>query len=158
MPAPCDFEIQSIKNKLGCTPLNIFPVNIKSKSENNHIRSAVLLPLVELYGETHLLFTLRSASLERHSNQVSFPGGLLERTDNSLLETALRETLEEIGIDNKEIQVIGQLNSQRTTSEGFIYPFIGIISSLANLKRNELEVENIFYIPLIWLCNSSHSR
>jgi 8-oxo-dGTP pyrophosphatase MutT (NUDIX family) len=154
----CDFEIQSIKNKLGNSPNPIFRNDTKEFSSEYPFKSAVLIPIVSLLAEINLLYTLRSASLDRHSGQVSFPGGIMEKSDNSLLETALRETQEEIGIERHEIQVIGRLDPLKTYREGLIYPFIGIINSLSNLKRSELEVEKIFYIPLKWLCEPSHSK
>jgi 8-oxo-dGTP pyrophosphatase MutT (NUDIX family) len=152
-----NFEVQVIKNKLAHQTLKASTKIKICKSENTFYKSAVLLPIVVLLGEINILYTLRSASLDRHSGQVSFPGGLMERSDNSLLETALRETREEIGVTRDNIEILGQLKPQKTTSGGIVYPFVGIISTLASLKRNENEVERIFFIPLEWLCGPSHS-
>ncbi len=105
-----------------------------------------------------MLFTLRSNTLDRHKGQVSFPGGLIEATDSSAIETALRETWEEIGIDNHSIQVIGQLNPFNTSTGYIVYPVIGIVENLEKMNRNRIEVDRIFCIPLEWLCDPSHSR
>jgi 8-oxo-dGTP pyrophosphatase MutT (NUDIX family) len=158
MTKSCDFKIQFIKKKLESQTRKTSSLIEINKSDNDLYKSAVLLPLVMLFGEINLLYTLRSSSLERHSGQVSFPGGIRERRDNSLLETALRETKEEIGIEKENIEILGQLDPQKTSSGGLVYPFIGIIDSLEKLKRNEMEVEKIFYIPLKWLCTRSHSK
>ena len=105
-----------------------------------------------------LLYTLRSNSLERHSGQVSFPGGVIEKADQSAIETALRETEEEIGVLRENIQIIGQLNPFNTSTGYIVFPVIGVINSLDKLTRNAIEVDRIFCIPLNWLCDPEHSR
>nr|CAD7441310.1 unnamed protein product [Timema bartmani] len=58
-------------------------------------------------GEVSLLYTVRSPDLKRNSGQVSFPGGLMDKTDKDLQETALRETFEELGIKKSSVQIWG---------------------------------------------------
>ena len=125
--------------------------------ENLH-NSAVLVPIVVHNDQVALLYTLRSNSLERHSGQVSFPGGLIEKGDKSAIETALRETEEEIGVSGENVQIIGQLNPFNTSTGYIVFPVIGIINSLDKLTRNAIEVDRIFCIPLNWLCDPAHSR
>lgn len=120
--------------------------------------SAVLVPLIIHQELVSLLYTLRSNSLDRHKGQVSFPGGLIEATDSSAIETALRETWEEISIENQSIQVVGQLNPINTSTGYIVYPVIGIVENLEMMNRNRIEVDRIFCIPLEWLCDPSHSR
>lgn len=154
----CDFDLVEIKKKIGLNAL--IPTYIRSDifpDEKLH-NSAVLVPIVLHQNQISLLFTLRSNLLERHSGQVSFPGGIIEEDDNSAIETALRETEEEIGIGSDHIQIIGQLNPFNTTTGYIVYPVIGIINSLEVITRNEVEVNRIFYIPLNWLCDPTHSR
>ena len=155
----CDFDLQTIKKKIGESttwhPSNISENILTSESLN---KAAVLVPLVVCHDEVNLLFTHRSSSLERHSSQVSFPGGIFENDDKSLIDTALRETREEIGVDKKNIQVIGQLPSFNTSTGYIVYPVIGVIDSLDNIRINEIEVNKVFYIPLDWLCNPNHSK
>jgi 8-oxo-dGTP pyrophosphatase MutT (NUDIX family) len=83
-----------------------------------------------------------------HAGEISFPGGKLESDDSDLLETALRETQEEIGLTINRDQVIGQLNSVITLNSGFsILPFVSVVDEIPPLSANA-EVENIFRIPL----------
>ena len=155
----CDFNLQTIKKKIEeittWSTLNTSEKIFISESLN---KAAVLVSLVVCHDEVNLLFTHRSSSLERHSGQVSFPGGIIENDDKSLIDTALRETREEIGVDKKNIQVIGQLPSFNTSTGYIVYPVIGVIDSLDNIRINEIEVDKVFYIPLDWLCNPNHSK
>ena len=71
--------------------------------------AAVLAPIIGTR-EPSLVFTVRSSDLSRHAGEISFPGGLQDGTE-SLLETALRETAEEIGLDGTSVDVLGALSS-----------------------------------------------
>ena len=93
----------------------------------NLIEAAVLIPIVERNDGLKVILTKRSNNLKQHPGQISFPGGKSEKTDKSLVATALRETKEEIGINDKNVEILGQL-SQHVTITGFkITPFIGRI-------------------------------
>lgn len=118
--------------------------------------SAVLIPFTFYQNEIVLLFTKRSASLVRHRGQISFPGGVVEADDHSPLATALRETCEEIGIRDHQIEILGRIDPFDSTTGYFIHPFIGWIQDLAGLRKNMEEVEKIFCIPYTWLKNSEN--
>ena len=77
----------------------------------NLIEAAVLIPIVERNNGLKVILTKRSNNLKQHPGQVSFPGGKSEKTDKSLVATALRETKEEIGINNKNVEILGQLSN-----------------------------------------------
>jgi 8-oxo-dGTP pyrophosphatase MutT (NUDIX family) len=92
--------------------------------------------------------TEKPKHMKFHAGEISFPGGKLESDDSDLLETALRETQEEIGLTINRDQVIGQLNSVITLNSGFsILPFVSVVDEIPPLSANA-EVENIFRIPL----------
>ena len=154
----CDFELSAIVQKVSANSINLNELRIDNDPGENLHNSAVLVPIVVHNDRIALLYTLRSNSLERHSGQVSFPGGLIEKGDKSAIETALRETEEEIGVSRENIQIIGQLNPFNTSTGYIVFPVMGIINSLDTLARNAIEVDRIFCIPIDWLCNPIHSR
>jgi 8-oxo-dGTP pyrophosphatase MutT (NUDIX family) len=157
-PGGCDLELSEILKKVSVHAINQNKLRIVNKSSENLLNSAVLVPIVIYEGQVALLYTLRSNSLERHSGQVSFPGGLIEKGDKSAVEAALRETEEEIGVMRKNIKVIGQINPFNTSTGYIVFPVIGAIDSLDSLARNAVEVDRVFCIPLSWLCEPTHSR
>ena len=105
--------------------------------------------LVVIYGkEPIVVMTEKPKHMTFHAGEISFPGGKLDSDDSDLLETALRETSEEIGLTISKEQVIGQLEPVVTLNSGFlILPFISVINQIPTLSANA-EVEKIFHIPL----------
>ena len=100
----------------------------------------------------HVLLTKRSTNLKAHTGEVSFPGGKFKKEDGTLLNTALRETVEEIGIRLTADHIIGCLNAVKTlTSNYYIVPFVSIRESIDPPKLFEGEVEAILDIPLLEL-------
>ena len=85
----------------------------------------------------------KSKELKNHGGEIAFPGGKWNEEDNDLLDTALRETEEEIGLDISKENVISQLENVRTLNSGYtITPFVCILPSLPKLKTN-FEVKSI---------------
>lgn len=118
--------------------------------------AAVLLPIIEHKGELSLLFTLRAKHLKHHGGQVSFPGGKLETTDESLTHTALRETQEEVGISPSSIEIIGSLPMYRTVSKFEVTPFIGFVNQPYTLTLDANEVDSTFNVPLDYLFDQNN--
>jgi 8-oxo-dGTP pyrophosphatase MutT (NUDIX family) len=111
--------------------------------------SAVLAPLYEAEGETHLVFTRRAQHLRSHRGEVSFPGGGREERDPDLRATALRETWEEIALPPESVEIVGELDHLTTvTSRSFIVPYVGVLPSRPQLEANPHEVEAILHVPL----------
>ena len=111
--------------------------------------SAVLAPLYERDGETHVVLTRRSWHLRSHKGEVSFPGGRHEDGDESLWETALRESWEETALDTGAVERIGELNHLSTvTSRSVIVPYVGVLPGPPELEPNPDEVEAILHVPL----------
>ena len=124
----------------------------------NLTEAAVLIPIVERNNGLKVILTKRSNNLKQHPGQISFPGGKSEKTDKSLVATALRETREEIGINNKNVEILGQL-SKHVTITGFkITPFIGKIRTGFSTKIQTSEVSEIFEVPLSYLSNPKNFR
>lgn len=105
--------------------------------------------LVVIYGnEPIIVMTEKPKHMKFHAGEISFPGGKLDSNDSNLLDTALRETSEEIGLTISKEQVIGQLEPVVTLNSGFlILPFVSVINEIPSLSPNR-EVEKIFHMPL----------
>ena len=127
-------------------------------SHGNLMRSAVLLPFTYHNNELNLIFTKRSATLGRHQGQVSFPGGMIEPGDKNPIETALRETCEEINISSSQVEILGSLPPFDSQTGYFIYPVIGFVHDLDGLRGNGDEVDKIFCIPYSWLADPENSE
>lgn len=119
------------------------------KVEGRDCREAgVLALLYPRKDEPHLLLTVRRAHLTQHAGQISFPGGRRE-SDEALLETALRETQEEVGLDPVQIEVIGALTPLYIPPSDYcVYPFLGFTEAEPDLIPHDLEVERIEHVPL----------
>lgn len=110
--------------------------------------SGVLIPLIFDDDELKIIFTLRSAALKHHSRQISFPGGAREDNEN-LRQTALRETWEEIGIDDNKIEILGELSPLYVPpSRSVVHPFVGYIPDLPPFEINYDEVEEVMIMPV----------
>ncbi|WP_019025871.1 CoA pyrophosphatase [Colwellia piezophila] len=126
------------------------------ESEHNYQHSsplrsaAVLIALVESdKGEgLQVLLTKRASHLRHHPSQVSFPGGKVEQSDKSIIDTALRETFEEIGLSRQAITVVGQLPPYETISGFHVTPVVAIVASSQTYKIDKNEVAEIFQVPL----------
>jgi len=116
---------------------------------NNRNAAAVLVPLFERAGEMHVVYIRRSDHVESHRGQVAFPGGRVDPKDRTLLDAALREAHEEVGIPPREVQVLGGFSAAQTTTTGIIVaPFVGVIPSTLPLTPDPHEVAEIFDVPL----------
>ena len=116
---------------------------------NNRNAAAVLVPLFEREGEMHVVYIRRSDHVESHRGQVAFPGGRVDPVDRTLLDAALREAHEEVGIPPREVQVLGAFPTQHTTATGItVAPFVGAIPATLALTPEPKEVAQIFDVPL----------
>ena len=117
-----------------------------SELDENELASV----LVVIYGkEPFILMTEKAKSLKVHGGEISFPGGKWCAEDHDLLETAIRETEEELSLQISKKQVIGQLNNVVTLNSKYkITPFVAILESISPLKPNS-EVKSILHIPFV---------
>jgi 8-oxo-dGTP pyrophosphatase MutT (NUDIX family) len=128
---------------------------MRPKDERQLSPAAVLLPIIAR-AEPTVLFTQRTDHLARHAGQVSFPGGRVHDDDVSLVETALRETLEETGIDPSFVTVAGFLDSYETGTGFAILPVVGLLTEGFALNPHAGEVAEIFEVPLAWLLDEAN--
>lgn len=131
---------------------------IKKNIDLNLTGAAVLIPFIIRLSFIDILLTKRSAVLDDHAGQVSFPGGRIDDKDSNPIETAKRESFEEVGIKNKDIEVIGSLDVFQTGTGFRIIPIIGIVSENIDYQINQNEVESIFHLPLDYLMDKSNHK
>ena len=111
--------------------------------------SAVLVPIYYKQGQYYILFTKRTQTVKEHKGQISFPGGAYQEGDETLVNTALRECAEEIGLMAHQVEVLGELDDTVTlTSAYIISPFVALIPWPYQFKVNEEETEEIIEVPI----------
>lgn len=110
---------------------------------------SVLVPLVEKEGELSLLYEVRAEHMKRQPGEICFPGGKVEEGED-FQQCAVRETVEELGIEEGDIQIISQMDVLYTYSNFTMFPFLGTIEkeALARVCCNPDEVKEIFLVPL----------
>lgn len=113
--------------------------------------AAVLVPFICIDGKWHLLYTKRTDGVAKHRGEISFPGGTVEISDADQVKTALRETFEEIGVQETKIKVLGAIDPVPTISNFCVLPVVGVIDWPVLLTINPDEVEKIILIPVDWL-------
>jgi 8-oxo-dGTP pyrophosphatase MutT (NUDIX family) len=115
------------------------------------IPAAVLLPITD-HGEPHLVFTKKSELVPHHRGQFSFPGGIVEQSDGSRVETALREAWEEIRLPAESVEVLGILDDTETRATPFVItPVVGLVRGSVTLEPDGREIERIIEVPLATL-------
>ncbi|MCK0161999.1 NUDIX hydrolase [Allomuricauda sp. F6463D] len=132
----------------------------KNRVQNLHPRKAGVMALFypDVDRETRLLLILRKVYQGVHSNQIGFPGGKVEKVDRDLMDTALRETYEEVGVQPKEIKVIKELSEVYIPPSNFLVrPYIGIYPNPRPFVKQESEVESLVEVYLRdFLDDSNH--
>jgi 8-oxo-dGTP pyrophosphatase MutT (NUDIX family) len=122
------------------------------------IAAGVLVPLFERNGELHVVLTQRTDEVEHHKGQISFPGGVKNEQDTTIIETALRETEEEIGLSRNAVDVLGILNDFQTPSGFCITPVVAFLLSVPSFSINAVEVSQIFDVPLSFFLDTRNER
>ena len=119
--------------------------------EESAFKSAILIPLVQVEGEWHILFEVRSFTMRNQPGDISFPGGRIDKDDLTPMDAAIRETTEELGVSVDKIRIIGHLSPYIASSSFVIYPFIATVDyNQINHSYNKAEVEEVFTVPMEW--------
>ncbi len=131
---------------------------LKIIDENRAVRqSAVLISLFPENNKINTLLIKRATYDGVHSGQISFPGGKFEEFDSSLIQTALREAQEEVGIDPFKVEVLGTLTPLFIpVSNMEVLPVIGLLREKPVLHLNLQEVEFTITVPICHLKNSEN--
>ncbi|MGH2830264.1 MAG: NUDIX hydrolase [Actinomycetota bacterium] len=119
--------------------------------------AAVLLMLFEQGGEPALVLTKRSDTVRHHKGEISFPGGMQDPVDADLLATAIRETVEELGVDAADVDVIGELNELHTYVTGFVIkPYVAYVRAREIYEHSVDEIAEVLRVPLRRLTEVGH--
>ena len=137
-------DIEQIRSTLTSEIHTTLPAEL----DGNELASVLII----IYGkEPMILMTKKAKTLKVHAGEISFPGGKWYEKDQDLLETAIRETKEELCLEVSKEHIVGQLNNVITLNSKYrITPYLAILDSIPSLKANS-EVESILHIPLVSL-------
>ena len=120
--------------------------------------AAVLLVLFAKDGEYCVLLNKRSEEVEYHKGEISFPGGARDPEDKDFLDTALRETEEEMGIDRQDVTILGELDEVVTNSRFHVKVFVGTIVYPYKFKPSAVEIAEVLEVPIPSLNDPSNLR
>lgn len=137
-----------------------FFVDFQQKTlQRPHLRkAAVLMLFYPRNGELYTILTKRTQDVEHHKGQISFPGGSQDGRDGDLVETALRESEEEIGLPRKTVNVLGKYHEYETPSGFAVTPVVAIADVLPPLSPHAVEVAEILEVPLSLFLDTRNER
>ena len=136
-------------NLLGCIK-NVRDAGDCNRSILGYSEASILVIFINNYdkNESYILLTQRKNNLRKHAGQIAFPGGRKEIEDKTLLETAVRETEEEISLSKENYDIIGNFPKFYTGTGYVVTPYIALMKELSNwknlIKPNADEVKKIF--------------
>lgn len=120
---------------------------------------AAVLVAVVMRDQPMVLLTERTAHLSTHSGQIAFPGGKADAHDADAAATALREAQEEVGLDPRFVQVLGNLPTYTTGTAFIITPVVALVQPDYVMTPNAYEVADVFEVPLQFLMDpANHQR
>lgn len=131
-------ELSRITTRLSA----IHPRRLKSAPRD----AAVLVTFCTQAGQPSVLFTKRSERVGTHKGQVSFPGGMVDDTDDGPTFTALRELEEELGFPRERVRVLGQFHEMQAITGVRVIPVVGFLGEVdpGRLEPNEAEIDHVF--------------
>jgi 8-oxo-dGTP pyrophosphatase MutT (NUDIX family) len=119
--------------------------------------AAVLVPIIRRADDLNIVYIRRSDLVESHRGQVAFPGGRVDPVDTTLLDTALREAQEEVGIEPEVVDVLGGFPTMSTVSSGMLVaPFVGVLTRPVEFRVDPIEVAEVFEVPLRVLADARY--
>lgn len=121
-------------------------------------KSAVLILFMEKNGLPHVIMTLRTDKVSTHKGQVSFPGGGFDSTDKSFLDTALRETMEEVGIPPEEIEILGEFDEYISIMGYHVYVYVGAVNRAHEYVVCRDEIDEMLEVPFSIFYNEEYDR
>lgn len=133
-------------------------VDQKDQNPFEEGRAAVLVPLFIHKDQWHIVLTLRASNLRQHPGEVAFPGGMWEPGDTFPVDTALRESNEEIALPVDAVEILGGLAEAYTKRLTPVRPVVGVISHNVPLVANPDEIESIFTVPIDFFAKDQRTR
>ena len=122
------------------------------------LRKAAVLIAVTDSKDPELIYTLRSNKVGSHGGEVSFPGGMYEEQDDTLENTALRESEEETGLDRNKVSILGPIDTVVSRFNISVTPYVGIVPHDIELNDSSEEIEACFRVPLSFLLRDKRHR
>jgi 8-oxo-dGTP pyrophosphatase MutT (NUDIX family) len=145
------FTIEPLRLALaGCTADDRVPDGLRP--------AGVLVPLYRRRGEWHVLLCRRSDQLAEHQGEMAFPGGRLEESDSDLLQCALREAWEEVGVRPEDVTVLGPLDPVITRTGYRVSPTVATLPDAYSFTPSEREVAELVEVPMEWLLQEQALR
>jgi 8-oxo-dGTP pyrophosphatase MutT (NUDIX family) len=118
-------------------------------TDKDRVPSAVLIPIYKNDGQYIIIFIKRTMTVKTHQGQISFPGGMRDKGDKTLRDTALRESEEEIGLHPEDAKILGELDDEITTTSNYIVtPFVAMTPWPYHFVLNKGEVAKIISVPV----------
>jgi len=147
-------QLKALKEKIRQALFHRAKMHVESEG---FTPTAVLVPVYEKTGEYYIIVTKRTEEVNNHKGQISFPGGRRQVEDMTLMDTALRESWEEIGLSPSDVEILGDLDDVLTATTKFIIsPFVAAIPYPYAFKANPREVAEIIEVPLAVLLDKSN--
>jgi 8-oxo-dGTP pyrophosphatase MutT (NUDIX family) len=120
--------------------------------------ASVLVLLYSKNGEYCMLLNKRTEAVEHHKGEIAFPGGSKDSGDKDFLDTALRETYEEMGIKPEDVTILGELDDVVTASHFAVRPFVGTIPYPYPFKPSPIEIAEVLEVPVRELLDQANLR
>jgi len=121
-------------------------------------KSAVMILFMEKDESPHVVLTLRTDKVSTHKGQVSFPGGGYDSSDKDFLDTALRETMEEVGIKAGDIEVLGEFDEYISIMGFHVYVFVGALDRIPEYVVSKDEIDEMLEVPFSLFYNEEYTR
>ncbi len=138
--------IESIKDRL---KQSLSQRQKKWHVDGSRVRAAVLVPIYCKHGQLHILLIKRTETVRVHKGEISFPGGTYEYEDGTLVNTALRESAEEIGLRPEDAEILGELDDELSLTTNYnISPFVAFIPWPYKFRLSPEETEEIINVPV----------
>lgn len=115
--------------------------------------AAVLIPVVDRPANASVILTKRSSALKHHPGQIAFPGGKVDETDDGVVDAALREAREEIGLHRRHADVLGALPPHETVTGFLVTPVLAMVTPEFMARPDPGEVAEAFEVPLDHVTN-----
>ena len=129
----------------------------RSIDDTSYAQAGVLVLVYPKDRALHVLLNKRSEHVDRHKGEIAFPGGAREKKDATILDTALRETWEEMGIAPGDVTVLGELDDIVTISDFVVTPYVGAIPGGYDFSPN-IEVAEVIEVPVAAFLDSANVR
>ncbi|WP_417250119.1 CoA pyrophosphatase [Celeribacter sp.] len=144
----------------GGTPSSDYDLNadLRSQSRGELRDAGVLVAFIDRPSGAHIILTKRASHLKHHPGQVAFPGGRMDPCDRDVVDAALREANEEIGLPPASVDVIGQLPHHETVSSYAMTPVLGWVTRDFAPQPEAGEVAEYFEVPADFVLNPSNFR